>query len=57
MVVLNNNQKESRTITGEKYSESLDGFTGGIDIISGRKIEDLGSFTITPKTAMIIELK
>lgn len=57
MVILNNNEQENRTICGEKYAESLEGFTGGTDIISGRKIEDLGSFTIAPKTAMIIELK
>ena len=57
MVVLNNNENESRTIHGENYAESIEGFTEGTDIISGRKIEDLGSFTIAPKTAMIIELK
>jgi glycosidase len=57
MVVLNNNPEESRTVQGEKYAESLHGFTGGTDIISGRRIEDMGSFTIGPKTAMIIELK
>ncbi|MCU0458159.1 MAG: glycoside hydrolase family 13 protein [Bacteroidales bacterium] len=57
MVVLNNNEKESRTVRGERYAESLVGFTGGTDIISGRKIEYLGTFTIAPKTAMIIELK
>jgi hypothetical protein len=57
MVVINNNPEETRTIRGEKFAESLQGFTGGTDIISGRKIEDLGSFTVGPKTAMIIELK
>ena len=57
MVVINNNPDETRTIRGEKFAESLQGFTGGTDIISGRKIEDLGSFTVGPKTAMIIELK
>ncbi|MRR23045.1 alpha-amlyase, partial [bacterium] len=57
MVVINNNEKESRTILGEKYAESLEGFKGGTDIISGRKIEDLDSFSVGPRTAMIIELK
>jgi hypothetical protein len=57
MVVINNNEKESRTIEGKKYSESLQGFTGGTDIISGRKTDDLKSFSIPPATAMIIELK
>ncbi len=57
MVIINTNQKESRTISGEKYAESLEGFTHGTDIITGRKIADLNSFTIAPETAMIIELK
>lgn len=57
MVVLNNNPEETRTIHGGKFAESLEGFTGGTDIISGRKLDDLDSFTVGPKTAMIIELK
>jgi len=56
-VIINANSKESRTISGEKYAESLEGFTFGTDIISGRKIDNLQSFTIAPQTAMIIELK
>lgn len=57
MVIINANQKESKTINGWKYAESLVGFTVGTDIISGRKIDDLNSFAIAPQTAMIIELK
>jgi glycosidase len=57
MVVLNNNEKESKTILREKYLESLSGFTRGFDVISGKDIDDLTSFEIAPKTAMIIELK
>ena len=57
MVVINLNDKEGRTVNGGKYAESLEGFTVGTDIITGMKTEDLNSFTIAPKTAMIIELK
>ncbi|MHC1730636.1 MAG: glycoside hydrolase family 13 protein [Bacteroidales bacterium] len=57
MVVINLNDREGTTVSGDKYAESLQGFTGGTDIISGKKIENLDSFTIAPKTAMIIELK
>jgi len=57
MVVLNNNDKESKTLQKSKYGESLSGFTKGFDVISGKAIEDLTSFKIGPKTAMIIELK
>lgn len=57
MVVINNNDKESKTVQKSKYEESLSGFTKGFDIISGKPVDDLDSFEIGPKTAMIIELK
>ncbi|MDZ7633864.1 MAG: cyclomaltodextrinase C-terminal domain-containing protein [Bacteroidales bacterium] len=57
MVILNNNETETKTIGGEKYRESLEGFTGGYEVITGKTIDDLTSFEIAPKSAMIIELK
>jgi neopullulanase len=57
MVILNNSDKETRTITGERYAEALNGFTHGTEVITGSEINDLTSFKIDPKTAMIIELR
>lgn len=57
MVILNNNETDTKTIGGEKYRESLEGFTGGYDVITGKTFDDLTSFEIAPKSAMIIELK
>ena len=57
MVLLNNNEKESITIKGERYAEALEGFTKGSDVITGKAIDDLSSFRIAPKTAMVLELK
>jgi hypothetical protein len=57
MVILNNNEKENRTITKERYHEAMGGFTRGTEVITGADIQDLSSFTIAPKTAMIIELR
>ena len=57
MVILNNSEKETRTITRERYLEAMNGFTRGFEVITGAGIDDLSSFTITPKTAMIIELR
>ena len=56
MVILNSNDTKSRTITKEKYIESLQGFHKGHEVITGKTIDDLTSFEIGPKTAMIIEL-
>ena len=57
LVILNNNEKESVTIKRDRYAEVLEGFTNGYDIISGYNVNDLTSFKIGPKTAMILELK
>ncbi len=57
MVILNNNEKENRTITKERYHEAMGGFTRGTEVITGADMQDLSSFTIAPKTAMIIELR
>jgi len=56
MIILNNSEKETRTITSDRYSESINGFTHGKEVISGTEISDLKSIKISPKTAMIIEL-
>jgi glycosidase len=57
MVILNNSEKETRTIAGDRYAEALGGFSSGKEVITGAEINNLGSFSIPPKTAMIIELK
>jgi glycosidase len=57
MIILNNSEKETRTITRDRYFEAMNGFTQGLEVITGKVINDLASFKITPKTAMIIELK
>ncbi|MRR19583.1 alpha-amlyase [bacterium] len=57
MVILNTNENESKTIRKERYLESLAGYTKGYEVITGKTVDDLTSFQITPKSAMIIELK
>ena len=57
MVILNNNEKESKTVSTERYQESLTGYTKGFEVITGKTMDDLDSIKIGPKTAMIIELK
>jgi glycosidase len=57
MVILNNNDAKTRTVTKDKYAESLQGFSKGYEVITGKAIDDLTSLEIAPKTAMIIDLK
>ena len=56
MVVLNNNQTQ-QTLNTNHFSEILNRYKSGFDIISKEKIQDLNQFKINAKSAMIIELK
>jgi hypothetical protein len=57
MIALNNNENDAKTLDRKRYSEFLDQFQTGKDMISGQTITDLSKITIQPKSAMIIELK
>lgn len=55
MVILNNNE-ETKTIDTRVYSEFLTGHKSGTDIISRAIINDLSKLTIPGKLALIVEL-
>lgn len=56
MVVLNNNE-ESRTFTTERFNENLKGFTTGNDILHRTWFDQLRTISIPAMSARIIELK
>jgi len=58
MVVLNNNEKE-QTLDLSRFSESLNEFSSGKDVISGKtfQINSQNKLTVSPKTSLILELK
>jgi glycosidase len=55
MVVINNSYQE-QTLQTTRYSERLNGYKKGKEIISGKEISNLAQLTLKPKTAMIIDL-
>lgn len=57
MVAINNNPSQSRIIRADNYAECTKGYSEAYDIVSGMKISDISSFTIGPKSVMILELK
>jgi neopullulanase len=57
MVALNNNEKETKTIDKVRYSEFLNKYTSGKEILSGQTLPNLSAITIPPKSAIIVELK
>jgi neopullulanase len=56
MVAMNNNDKEPKTLDGSRYSEFLNNFRSGKEIISNHLYTDLSNITIPPKSAIVIEL-
>ncbi|NLR94109.1 glycoside hydrolase family 13 protein [Flammeovirga agarivorans] len=57
MVLLNNNETKSITVSTANFNSMIKGAKKGYDVISDRNIDDLPILTIQPKTGMIIELK
>lgn len=57
MVILNNHEKESRTIKGDRFDEILSQYGSGKDIITGDTVADKSSFNIKAKSIRIIEFK
>ncbi len=56
MVIMNNNE-ETKTIETGRYDEVLKKYKSGTDIITGTPVEDLAKLIVPGKTAMIVELK
>ncbi len=56
MVVMNNNA-ETKLIETKRYNEFLKNFESGREIISGNTLKDLSKLSIEGKSAVIIELK
>ncbi|WP_144282707.1 glycoside hydrolase family 13 protein [Chryseobacterium echinoideorum] len=56
MVILNNNNSE-QTIDVKHFAESLNNFSKGKDIISGKEFSVKDQFKIPAKSSMVIELK
>jgi glycosidase len=56
MVIINNNPEE-QTIDPIKFDQGIDGFSSGIDVISGQTFNLSESFEVEGKTAVVLELE
>jgi len=57
MIILNNNNTESRTLDSDRYGEILKNYSSGKNIISNEIISDLKNIKVPKKSITIIELK
>lgn len=56
MVILNNNDA-AKTIDGSYYSEFLQNYKGGSDVMTGESLTQLGAIVVDAKSSRVIELK
>lgn len=56
MVILNNNE-ETKTLNTKRFTKLLEGYTSAKDVVSGKIISDLKSIQLPAKNPMILELK
>lgn len=57
MVVLNNNESDSRRLDCERFSQVMDGFSSAKNIISGQILYDIEHIDVPGKSALILELR
>lgn len=56
VMVMLNGDDESKTHSTVRYNEFLDDFTGGTDVISGERIDNLDEIELAPHQPLVIEL-
>ena len=56
MIIMNSNDKEEKLMT-DRFSERMNGFTGGQNIITKESIDALDSIIIPAKTTLVLDLK
>lgn len=56
MVIINNSDKDYTSFELARFQESLEGYSKGKDILSGKKLDTLEQINLAKHTAMIIDL-
>ncbi len=57
MVILNNNSKGTKKLNTNRFAEKLNGYSKGINVLTGRTINDLSLINVKAKSAMVIQLE
>jgi len=56
MIIINNSDKDYPNFDLERFKSSLEGYTKGKDILTGKKLQNLQSVNLSKNTALIIDL-
>ena len=57
VMVIANNTKDEKTVDGTRFAERFDGFTSGVEVVSGAVVPDLKTLRVPAHTAWVVELR
>ena len=57
VMVIANNTKDEKKVDGTRFAERTNGFTSGVEVVSGSAISDLKTLRVPPHTAWVVELR
>ncbi|MBR7209885.1 cyclomaltodextrinase N-terminal domain-containing protein [Microvirga sp. STS02] len=57
VMIIANNTKDEKKVDGTRFAERTDGFSSGVEVVSGATISDLKTLTVPAHTAWVVELR
>ncbi|WP_460617738.1 alpha-amylase family glycosyl hydrolase [Hymenobacter ruber] len=57
VMIIANNTKNEKKVDGTRFAERTDGFSSGVEVVSGATISDLKTLTVPAHTAWVVELR
>ena len=57
VMVIANNTKEEKKVDGTRFAERTNGFSSGVEVVSGAVVADLNTLRVPAHTAWVVELR
>ena len=57
VMVIANNTKAEKKVDSTRFAERTDGFSSGVEVVSGAVVSDLKTLRVPPHTAWVVELR
>ncbi|WP_052732496.1 glycoside hydrolase family 13 protein [Hymenobacter terrenus] len=57
VMIIANNTKEEKKVDGTRFAERTNGFSSGVEVVSGAAISDLKTLRVPAHTAWVVELR
>ena len=57
VMVIANNTKDEKKVDGTRFAERTEGFSSGVEVVSGAAVADLKTLRVPAHTAWVVELR